>query len=148
MRLPEKYQSRWVFALSAQLIGATFAIIAGLILFASPPFSAKCSEIGISLLYSSGTLFAAFLAWPSSEKRHRARMFFAGITTVALALLLSGLALGVFVLITQDQPVTFISLLSVPVMAILVLFFGSIITLGIPYLIAVLVAQIFVTTEA
>lgn len=131
-------RARWIFATAASLSGTTAACL----FFAAQYFDSNFLLVPEDLLYGFSAAISAFfagaLAWPPKPCRSKWRMALAGIFTVALAFILMGFILtGIMVFVDHDD----IKLIFI--MPFLFLLFGSIYTLGIPYLIGILVSLLF-----
>jgi uncharacterized BrkB/YihY/UPF0761 family membrane protein len=91
-----------------------------------------------ALLATFCGFIAAHLSWPKNERRSKWRMIFAGILTVALSFLFMGFLLGLFVALINNRGFSVIF-----VTPFFFLFFGSLLTFGLPYLIGALLSLLF-----
>jgi hypothetical protein len=141
-RLPRRYKTRWVYAAVSGFSGVLFSIlfVMGIRLF-SDDFIVSAGPIAMSLLGLIAAPAAA-MTWPKNAPRSVARMSVAGILTVFLAFVMIGSVL-VIIDIFVDGLNSLITLESVfPLLAIIVLF-GSVMSLGIPYLVGALLSVPF-----
>lgn len=96
------------------------------------------------LLFSLGSAPAAYICWPRKTRRSAVRMALAGLFTVGLAFLLLGLALGSVAGVGEilegrpaDAPGMFFMI------GVITVIFGSIVSLGFPFLIGIGVSLLF-----
>ena len=136
------------YAALAAVLGACVApaMGVGLVLFDGESF--ETLGIGWMAAYSAagglGAALAAWLCWPRNTRRNRWRMVLAGIATVALAFVFVGFGLGVVALLDEwrrsgDVP----DLRIVPGMIGATFALGSVMTLGLPYLVGALASLPF-----
>ena len=139
MRLNERFQNRWSYSAVAGLSGLIFA---GLFFAAVSEFDISLSDFVKSTLFGFGAVPAAFLCWPYKTRRSTGRMILAGILTVLTALLFLSWVIGAAVLV--ESQITLKELLSAFVfLPVMTIFFASIVTLGIPYIIGILLSLPF-----
>lgn len=155
LTLPHQFKARSAF------VGVAFlsAIVASLIwlvsikfiflfgmdhdkpLFRIPSFS----ELGLIVLFSISSIPAAFICWPN-DGRTLKRMLLAGFLTVGVSFSILGWAVSIFMVggsVIQGQSMSLEDLLSAVLMGPIFVLFGTIFTVGIPYLVGLLVASLF-----
>jgi flagellar biosynthesis protein FliQ len=95
-----------------------------------------------SSLFALSAFPAAALAWPKRAPRRAGRMVVAGLITVILSLVLLGLFLGLFIGIMEGENVVQVLGNTLGMIATITVF-GSVFTLGIPYLFGALLSVPF-----
>lgn len=144
MRLPVRYRTRWVYALLSGVVGLLFCLLffGALEGFQKP--NPDVSKWLIPSLFGLSAAPAAALAWPRRSPRSKLRMFAAGCLTVLLGFIVIGLGFGLLTLLEPSDEVWSSTrlLMIVPVTG-MVIMIGSMITLGMPYLLGGVFSLLF-----
>jgi len=133
-------KNRWVYALTAMLCSLMVIPLASffLTLKTNTPSSdyAHYDLMDHLILTGLPAAFAALICWPTRTVRTRRRMFWAGILTVILTFMLMPLSMAI-------GSGTLGELDNVLGRGVFMLTVGSVITFGLPYVIAIIAAQTF-----
>ncbi len=144
LRLPVRLQTRWGYAAVSGISGAVFALTTYQVF----PGEADVSGLAFFALLGSIAAPAAALCWPWGA-RSLERMVTAGVLSVLLALALAGFAGSLWeVVAAQGAEVARRELIQLPFAVVLTAVFGSTMTLGIPYLVAMALSALFVDDAA
>ncbi len=133
MRMPLHYQTQWVYALTMGFAAMIFMLLySGVLYFI-------LGNVGINSVVDApmqvlAAFPASFLAWPRFTKRSRARMAVSGCVLVLLTLTFYGAYVG-WVNIRFLDLSMIDALSAILSYGLTVIAFGSIATLGLPYLI-------------
>ncbi len=139
LRLPVRVQNRWTYAAAAYVCSSAFALAFGV-------------WSGVSWGWLVGFIPAAIAAWVfPSAPRSRADMTLAGLCVVFFSFVALGLSTFVFALLepaTWDGAGSMIwTFVESAYAAILIMFFGSLLTLGLPWWVGIGVSWLFYTDD-
>ena len=135
----ERFKNRWVYALASFICSSIILPILGLILGNPIEVSSYYSMEGVwrhGIFVGFAAALAALICWPSRTTRTMNRMALAGLLTVTLAFIL----MPIFILLAAGKlsPDNLIESLFIW------LLLGSIFTYGIPYIVGIMMALVFV----
>lgn len=127
----------------ASVAGISAMAVASVFFFLGSIFTEFSFQKNLLYIFSASgsAVLAALLSWPHERVRSLWKMVFAGSSTVALSFLFLGFAIG---LIEVSSMSAFDAIFAIPIATLLS---GSLLTLGLPYIIGILLSLLFVNTE-
>jgi hypothetical protein len=138
-RVPSRYRTRWVYAGTATILGVLFAALFFIAMNRPINFERDVIFLLKTSLFGLCALPASFIAWPRHSPRGGGRMVVAGLLTVFMSFVFLGVVFGVIDLLAGRGGWESFVRLNV----LLVVVLGSIVTLGIPYMIGAFVSVMF-----
>ena len=144
MRLPARYQTRWVYAAVAFLTALAFCFVFFGLLSAGSEQTAVSDRLALAVGFAISAVPAALIAWPGRTPRTKGQMVISGLLTVLMAFGFIGIFVAIAANFSPDTNSSIWEILLGPLLAgPMFILFGSLFTAGIPHILGMVMSLLF-----